>query len=149
MSNVVVTSIEIAAPAHVVWDVIMDPKRLDDWVTIHRGLGPHDDPLGPGARLEQTLALRGVPFTVRWAVDTWDPPHHAVWVGRGPARSRARIEDILEEVDGGTRFDYRNEFMPPLGPLGGLAGRVLVGGISEREANDSLRRLKALLESPS
>ena len=68
--------------------------------------------------------------------------------GQGPARSRAHTEYLLSEQDGQTCFDYRNEFKAPLGPLGAVASRALVGGIPQREANRSLERLKALLENP-
>ena len=43
-------------------------------------------------------------------------------------------------------FEYTNEFTAPGGRLGNVASRVLVGAASEREARNSLARLKALLE---
>lgn len=147
MAHPVRTSITIAAGPQEIWDVVMDPDRFGDWVTIHRGLkSVSSDPLVPDSTLEQTLCLRGVKFDVTWRVAEWDPPHHAVLEGRGPARSVARTQDDLTEVEGGTRFDYVNEFRVPMGPLGSVASRVLVGGLSEREAKASLQRLKALLE---
>jgi uncharacterized protein YndB with AHSA1/START domain len=146
MSSVTAT-IHIAASPQEVWDLIMDPNRLDDWVTIHRRLRDASaNPLTGGAEMEQTLCMRGVHFNVRWTVVEFDPPHRAVMEGRGPARSKARIEDRLAEHDGGTRFDYTNEFHPPGGPLGAAASRVLVGGVPQREANKSLEQLKGLLE---
>jgi hypothetical protein len=96
--------------------------------------------------MEQTLHLRGVNFKVQWELVTCEKSHHAEWHGRGPARSHAETEYRLEAVDGGTRFDYRNEFTAPLGPLGRVASRALVGGLPRREADASLRRLKALVE---
>jgi uncharacterized protein YndB with AHSA1/START domain len=145
--TVVTTTIEIAAPPQAVWDVVMDPSRLDDWVTIHRKLlkAPPSPPR-VGAEMEQTLCLRGVNFRVRWELTDCDAPRRAVWQGRGPARSHAHTEYVLTEQDGGTRFDYRNEFRPPLGPLGAAASRALVGGVPAREAERSLERLKALVE---
>ena len=60
----------------------------------------------------------------------------------------AEIEYRLAPGDGGgTRFDYRNEFRPPLGSLGSLASRALVRGLPQREADASLARLKALVEA--
>jgi uncharacterized membrane protein len=51
-------------------------------------------------------------------------------------------------VDGDrTRFDYENEFKAPGGILGAAASRVIVGGVPQREANRSLQRLKALIET--
>jgi len=142
------SSIEIAAEPDEVWQVIMDPQRLGDWVTIHRKLGKVSDrPLKQGSELVQTLCLRGTNFKVRWEVSELDAKRMAVWDGRGPARSRAHTEYRLQSNgDGGTRFDYVNEFKAPLGPLGAAASRALVGGLPKREAKRSLAALKALLE---
>ena len=144
----VTASIEIDAPPERVWDVIMDANCLASWVTIHRKLDEvSDQPLQDGSTLKQTLCLRGVNFHVRWEVAEARAPELAVWEGRGPARSRAHTVYRLAPVDGGTRFQYENEFKVPLGPLGAVASRALVGGLPQREANATLQRLKALIES--
>lgn len=142
-------TIEIAAPPERVWAIVMDPRRLPDWVTIHHRLGDVPKQLRQGSQFEQTLNLRGAHLHVAWTVVEVDPPRRAVWEGRGPAHSRASIEYTLhaDEAGGGTRFEYTNEFKPPGGPLGAVAGRVLVGGLSQREAQRSLQRLKQLVES--
>lgn len=138
----VVTSIDIAAPPEAVWDVVMDPERLEEWVTIHRRLEDFTD-----TSMEQVLCLRGVNFHVKWELATSDRPRHAHWKGKGPARSRAETEYTLRAIDGGTRFEYRNEFKAPLGPLGAAASRAVVGGVPAREADASLQRLKGILET--
>lgn len=141
------TAIDIAAPPERVWEVVVDPNRLGDWVTIHRSVSDVPPlPLRRGAQFEQTLHLRGAPLHVHWTIDDLDPPRRAVWSGRGPAHSRAEIVYELTRTDEGTRFEYTNEFKPPGGPLGAVAGRVLVGGLSHREAERTLQRLKRLLE---
>lgn len=146
--SLVETETMIAAPPEAVWNVVMDPARLGEWVTIHRGVSDVSDGRPHvGFEMNQTIHLRGVNFHVRWELTECDAPHRALWEGRGPARSRAHIEYRMKPEGGGTRFHYRNEFNPPLGPLGAAASRALVGGISEREAQRSLERLKALLES--
>ena len=145
----VVASIDIDASVERVWEVVMDPARLHEWVTIHRRL--HSASAYPphrGDRMDQTLSLHGAHFRVHWTLAVCEAPHRAEWRGRGPARSRAETEYRLEALDGGrTRFDYRNEFKAPLGPLGAVASRLLVGGLPRREADASLQRLKALVES--
>lgn len=145
--SLVVATIRIDAPPQAVWDMVMDPARTLEWVTIARKVEHVDDgPLHEGFRMDQTLCLRGVNFKVKWTLEECDEPWMATWEGRGPARSTARIENRLSERDGGTHFDYRNEFKAPMGPLGAVASKAVVGGIPEREANTSLQRLKHILE---
>jgi carbon monoxide dehydrogenase subunit G len=142
-------SIEIAVPPERVWDVVMDPEHFDDWVTIHRRLGHVDDgDLRPGFRVDQTLCLHHANFKVKWSLAECERPLRAVWEGKGPAGSHARIVDELVSLDGGgrTRFDYLNEYTNPGGFLGRMAGRVLVVHTAEREAARSLARLKEFLE---
>ncbi len=145
----VTASIDIAVPPQRVWDVIMDPDHFGDWVTIHRKLGHVDDgALRAGFRVEQTLCLHHANFKVKWSLAEFDAPHHAVWEGKGPAGSHARIVDTLTPLDGGeqTRFDYVNEYSQPGGFLGRWASRGLVAHAAAREAGRSLERLKAFLE---
>jgi uncharacterized protein YndB with AHSA1/START domain len=146
--STVTASIDIAAPPAGVWEIVMDPNRLGEWVTIHRKLrGSDDGAPRVGFRMDQQVHLRGVSIDVHWTLVECVPCERALWEGRGPARSRAHTEYRLRPIPGGgTRFDYRNEFHAPLGPLGALASRALVGGIPEREATQTLDRLRAILE---
>jgi carbon monoxide dehydrogenase subunit G len=148
--SLVTASIQIAAPPADVWKMVMDPSRLGDWVTIHRKLVHADDgPPRVGYTMDQQIHMRGVSLEVHWKLVECRPQERAVWEGRGPARSHAHSEYILREQGGGTRFDYRNDFRPPLGPVGALVSRALVGGMPEREANRTLERLRAHLERVS
>jgi len=142
------TSIEIAAPTDLVWEIALDPHRLGEWVTIHRNLrSAPDRPLRKGDRIRQGMAIRGAPFDVTWEVTEIDPPHRAVWTGKGPARSIALTEYELVKKGKGTLFHYANEFKPPGNLVGRVAASVLVGGIPEDEAKASLERLKEIAES--
>ncbi len=146
--SVVTASRQIAASRERVWEVVMDPNRLEDWVTIHRKLVHADEgPLRVGYEMDQQIHLRGVSLEVHWRLVECEPYAKAVWEGRGPARSRARTEYVLSGKDGETRFDYRNDFRPPLGPVGALVSRALVGGMPEREAERTLDRLQNYLGS--
>lgn len=146
--SIVCVSIEIDAPRERVWETVMNPRRLGDWVTIHRSVSNcSSDPLAPGAQMDQVLSIRGVSFKVHWTLRDVHAPRVAQWEGRGPARSEARIRyELSSNGEAQTRFDYTNEFKTPGGVLGNVASRVIVGGVSEREAHSSLARLKALLE---
>lgn len=139
-------SIELPAAPDAVWPVVLDPHRLHEWVTIHRSLTSADDgPPRTGFRMDQQLAIRGVPVAVSWILEECEAPHIARWKGSGPAGARARIEYRLEPVEGGTRFVYTNDFTPPGGPLGRIAASALIGGTPEREAHASLERLRTLI----
>jgi hypothetical protein len=141
-------STHIAAAPEEVWRTVMDPDRLSEWVTIHRALRSADSGAPRvGFQMRQQIYLRGVSLDVHWKLVECRPCTLAVWRGRGPARSRAHTEYALRAEDGGTRFDYRNEFHPPLGPIGALASRALVGGMPEREARHTVERLRDLLEN--
>ncbi len=147
MSEVTV-SVDIDVPPEVVFDAMLDPHRLHEWVTIHRELlGADAGPPALGMHMQNKLALRGATFKVEWELTALDRPRHAMWTGKGPARSKAETEYRLQPLDGGgTRFTYRNEFAAPFGPLGAVASRALVGGLPEVEARASLQNLKKLLE---
>jgi uncharacterized protein YndB with AHSA1/START domain len=145
--SLVTASIEIAAAPERVWKTVMDPSCLGEWVTIHRKLLHADDGKPRvGFSMDQQIHLRGVSLDVHWTLVDCRPGELAVWEGRGPARSHAHSEYRLQSIDGGTQFDYRNEFRPPLGPVGALVSRALVGGMPEREAKRTLERLRAHLE---
>jgi uncharacterized membrane protein len=142
------TKIAINAPAEKVWETVLDPDRLKDWVTIHRSVSNvSPEPLRNASTMDQVLHMRGVSFRVHWTVVDIRPPHYVEWEGRGPAHSKARIRyELRSDGDDVTEFEYTNEFSTPGGRLGSMASRFVVGASAEREARASLERLKKLLE---
>ena len=144
----VTTKVRIAAPPSEVFEVALDPWRLGEWVTIHKQT--HKAPKRPlkvGDSVEQTMILRGAPFKVTWRVTELTPGESATWEGSGPAGSKARTAYSLKPCAEGTEFSYLNEFSPPGGLIGRVAAGALVGDIPAKEADASLARLKALIES--
>ena len=146
--TLVTASIDIDAPREKVFETMLDPTRLDEWVTIHRKINRADsgEPR-EGFEMDQTLCLRHANFKVHWTLTEAERPRRATWEGKGPAGSYARTSYQLTRDGDGTHFEYENEFKAPGGFLGRAASRVLVGGQPEREAQRSLQQLKALLES--
>jgi uncharacterized membrane protein len=143
----VATSIDIAAPVQDVWDVATDLNRLGEWVSIHRNFpSPPPAEIQAGTQFTQTLAVAGTPFAVEWTAAEVDGPNRLAWDGVGPAGTTARTTYALAEHDGGTRFTYENDFELPGGEVGAAAGHV-VSGRAEREAGESLARLKVLAEA--
>ena len=139
-------STEVAAPPKRLYDVIMDPSRLEDWVTIHHRLeSAPPPPLREGSELTQWLKLAGKKFKVQWKVVENEPCKRVVWEGRGPVASRARVEYRLKPNGEGTDFFYLNEYDLPGGPLGRFAGKA-VARVTQKELEGSLRKLKSLVE---
>jgi uncharacterized protein YndB with AHSA1/START domain len=140
------TSIDIAAPVQDVWELITDLERLGDWVSIHRDF-PETPPaeVTEGTTFEQTLAVAGTPFAVRWTAVEVDGPQRLSWEGTGPAGTMARTAYALSPTSAGTRFSYENEFRLPAGEVGEAASGV-VAGHAQREAAASLARLKQIAE---
>ena len=147
MSLAVHTSVDIEVSPQKVWDVVMDPRRLDSWVTTHEKVSRAPARLSSGSSFEQTLRLAGKSFDVRCTVSEAREPHFAEWRGDGPYGSRARVRYELASLDGKrTHFGYENEFELPSGLLGRAAARVVGSARVRREAERSLANLKQLLQ---
>ena len=144
----VVRDITIDATPQECWEVLMDPQRLADWVSIHKKLkSAPSGILTEGDQLTQCLRLMHKSFDVKWKVEQADKPHKAIWEGRGPVRSKATVVyDLKPDGNGATRFHYENEFKAPMGPLGAFFADHAFQRTSEREADKTLDKLKGLLE---
>jgi uncharacterized membrane protein len=147
MADVVKQSIDIEAPIERVWELVMDPDRLGEWVTIHDSVSdvPEGD-LKKGSRFRQEMKLKKVPLKVTWEVVECDAPRQARWLGEAAAGAKAQIVYELREHDGVTTFDYENQFELPAGKVGKLAAKAFNAMSGDREAQKSLKRLKELLE---
>ncbi len=139
-------TVEIAAPPERLYEVVMDPARLEDWVTIHHHLeDAPDGRLRKGSKLTQCLRLAGKKFKVRWTVVENDPCTRVVWEGHGPVASHARVVYEFKGNGDGTTFSYLNEYDLPGGALGRIAGRA-VSRVTQKELEGSLQRLRSLVE---
>ena len=138
--------VRIAAPPEVIYDILMDPRRLADWVTIHDRLEhAPDGQLEEGSELAQRLRLAHRPFTVHWKVVHNEPARRVVWEGQGPLHSDARVVYDLSPDGDGTIFSYGNEYHLPGGRLGNVMGAA-VKRVTAKELDGSLARLKRLVE---
>lgn len=134
------------ASPEAIYAVVMDPRCLEKWVTIHQAL--EDAPGGSlekGSTLTQCLKLAGKRFKVRWTVVEDEPGKRVVWEGKGPVRSKAKVIYELEADGEATNFSYVNEYDLPGGALGRMAG-PMVRKVTAGELDRSLEKLKALVE---
>ena len=136
----------INATPEALYEIVMDPRCLERWVSIHQYL--QDEPKGQlrkGSTLTQCLKLAGRGFKVRWTVVENDRAKRVVWEGKGPVRSKAKVIYGFEPDGEGTEFSYTNEYELPGGAIGRMAG-PMVKKVTSGELDESLRRLKALVE---
>ena len=139
--------IRIDASPEEVYDKLIDPDCLGEWVTIQEELeeAPEGD-LEQGDTVVQRMKVAGQSFKVSWRVDEAERPSRIVWTGKGPMGAKARAVYEIESVNGGgSVFTYTNEYDLPGGPVGKIAGSAIVGA-SGGEADRSLERLKKLIE---
>ena len=125
MAEAVHEKVSIEAEREAIWEVLMDPKRLGEWVSAHRKLDELPSlPLGKGDRFRQKLGLGPVSFWVEWEILEAKTPELARWRGKGPGGSSADVTYRLERNgDGETHFEYENDFDPPGGwPAGPPSG---------------------------
>ncbi len=138
--------VQINASPEALYEVVMDPRCLEKWVTIHQLLeDAPDGQLRKGSTLTQSLKLAGKGFKVRWTVVENEPAKRVVWEGKGPVRSKAKVIYEFEADGDRTTFFYANEYDLPGGPVGRMAG-PMVKKVTAGELDESLKRLKALVE---
>lgn len=141
-------TVELDAPPAQVFALLLDIERTPEWVTICRAVLSVDPGTPtPGWKCRQRYALRGAPFVVSWTLDELTPEQRISWSGKGPARSKASIQQDLSPLSGGkrTKLRYRNEFKTPGGPFGAVASKALMGDTADVEAHRSLEQLGRLL----
>jgi carbon monoxide dehydrogenase subunit G len=138
------TTLKLGAPPEEVFDLLMDPHRLGEWVTAHRSVsGVPDGELKMGSTFKQRLRLARVEFEVEWKVVRLERPSLAEWQGRGPRGTEARVVYRLEPEGEGTDFHYLNELKLPGGPAGIAAGK-LASKPAEQAMKHSLKTLKKI-----
>ena len=138
--------VQIKAPPEDLYEVVMNPRCLGEWVTIQQFLeDAPDGQLTKGSTLTQCLKLAGRSFKVRWTVVENERAKRVVWEGRGPVRSKAKVIYEFDADGDTTTFFYANEYDLPGGVLGRMAG-PMVKKVTAGELDESLKRLKALVE---
>jgi hypothetical protein len=110
-------SIDIAAPPHVVWDVLMDAAAYEEWNPF---LSMERPPAAVGDKLAITVRPGRRTMSFRPTVTVFEPEREVSWLGHllvpglvdGAHSLRVELTD-----DGGTRFHQRETFRGVLVPL--------------------------------
>jgi uncharacterized protein YndB with AHSA1/START domain len=103
--------IDIAAPPEIVWDVLTDFARWQEWNPEVKSMS-YEGPLAPGAMFR----WKAGPGTIVSTIEEVDRPRYARWRGRTMSIS-AIHEWRLDERDGGTHVETEETFSGVLARL--------------------------------
>lgn len=115
-------SIEIEAPADVVWQVYADVERWPEWTaSMDEVAFVEGDTVGQGAavRIKQPRLPR-----LTWVVTDVTPGRSWTWEVRSPGALTVAQHVVTPVGNGTTRVEQR---IDQTGPIGGLVGRMMAG----------------------
>ncbi len=134
------SSVEIDAPASVVWDVFSDVERWPEWTPSVTRLVAVDGPgLAVGKRFE--IKQPRMPRLV-WEVTEVLPGSSWTWVQRSPGGSAVARHDVVAAAD---NYTVVRQQIDQRGLVGALVGR-LMRGMTKRYLELEAQGLKARSE---
>lgn len=119
------TELAIARPRHEVFAFFgqaenlgrITPAELDFRIRT-----PLPIAMRPGALIDYTIKLHGIPMQWRTLISEWEPPHHFVDEQlKGPYAVWVHRHSFSDTPDGGTLITDEVRYRLPLSPLGDLA----------------------------
>lgn len=125
MARIEVSTLIRATPERV-WEIIADLEGQKAWmVDVRRLEVTSEQKTGSGAIMEVTSELFGLPLVKDvMEITDWVPNREFGVLHRGQFKGTGAF--ILEPVEGGTKFIWREDFEAPFGPLGEMGHRLLV-----------------------
>src|SRR5690606_41450238 len=96
------TSVELPATPERVFELAGDPNHFEKWLTLHVKF--KDDlpqQLSTGARFTEVISMMGMPNTITWTVDEFQPPKTLKISGTGLAGVRISLTLAVARAGGG------------------------------------------------
>jgi uncharacterized protein YndB with AHSA1/START domain len=141
----VVASTEIRRPAETVWPYLVDWERLDQWMREASEFRVTSEAReGVGVEAEATVRIAGISTRDRIRVTRWEPPWILEIAHLGWVTGTGYME--LSPAEVGCRLFWREQLVPPWGPVGRLGMRML-RPLMRREFRRDLDELRELVES--
>lgn len=135
------SSVEIAAPADVVWAEYADVERWSEWTaSVKRVRGLDGPELAVGRRFE--IEQPRLPKLV-WTVTALDPGRSWVWASTAPGGRTEAFHEVRARDGGGTAV---RQGLDQRGPVGALVGRAM-RGLTRRYLELEAQGLKASSEA--
>jgi ribosome-associated toxin RatA of RatAB toxin-antitoxin module len=140
------TTIRVAAPPEIVFDLIADPSRGPQWQTMVSDMGEISGrPGGVGSSYIGYYRVAGRRLEGRFVVTAAERPtlHQAAGTTRG---GWARWTTMIEPVEGGSEVRVDLEYELPGEMIGSLFGK-LTGNRLEQELHKTYDNLRKLAEA--
>jgi carbon monoxide dehydrogenase subunit G len=140
-------TILIDATPEQVWPVLADFEGQKRWMVDLRKLDITSDVKeGVGARMDVISELFGLPVVKDvMVVDYWQPPRIYSVIHKGHFSGTGYFE--LKPVGDATELTWVEDFRPPLGALGEVGFKLIVGPHLRRVFMRSLTNVKHLAEA--
>lgn len=152
MRDLVLRTVDVAVPAEVLWDYVMDWPRQGEWIPFTRveRADPGDPANDVGGRIRAWSGIGPIGFWDAMTITTWDRRED----GRGLCEvlhtgAVVKGEGVFEVVatgPGSSRFLWSEMAVVPLGRLGALGWR-LGRPLLERLLDRGLATMKDRLET--
>lgn len=138
------TSKTIDAPQAQVWDVVADPRKFEQWNTLHtRWEGEAPTELALGSVVTEVVSIMKIPNIVTFTAVAFEPPHHVTLSGKGTGGMKVSLTFSVEP-DGDSRavaaitVDVAGALL--FGPMGKRVEKTLVA-----ELNASLDKIAEMV----
>jgi uncharacterized membrane protein len=141
-------SVDIAAPAERVWDLLENVRRLPEYSASTDEVREAPERLSAvGQEYVQVGRILGVKLTSRWRVTAIEPGRLLANEGTLAPGVRYTLTQRLEPIPDGTRLEIDIDYSIPGGALGRLAARAGAEKRAAREAQAVLDGIRASAEA--
>lgn len=143
MANVTVSR-SFTSPQQQVWDLISDPSRFEEWLTLHeKWTSEPPARLAAGSTMSEVLSIMNMPNTIDFTVTEYEAPDKTSFSGTGMAGAEITFT-LRVEADGesGSTAYIDAHFVSQMmvGAVGGAIERA-----SRKELDASLDKLAGLV----
>lgn len=134
---------QISASVHVpaepgrVWSELSDLNNFEKWLTIHtKWKGEVPTQLSEGTKASEVVTMLGMPNTITWTVEEFDPPNKLSISGTGMAGVKVRFDLSVAAAGDGSTATIDADF----------TGQMIVGALGKAVEKDGKKNLDESLE---
>ncbi|SFB58296.1 Polyketide cyclase / dehydrase and lipid transport [Amycolatopsis marina] len=131
-------SVDLPAPPEKVWEVFSNPNNFEKWLTIHtKWKGEVPAEFSEGSKITEVVTMMGMPNTIEWTVDSYQPPTALSISGTGMAGVKVKFELSVREAPDGSTAVIDAEF----------TGSMIVGALGKAVEKDGKKNLDRSMEN--